>query len=104
MEWREVPLSVLPDVPGMLGGEERQFLYWYARDKYTGAGEIVELGAFLGQSASALAAGLAANPRCTDKSGRVHSFDRFGYEKSTSIPIHSREKSSTIVKRRNLRP
>ena len=82
MEWREVPVSVLPDVPGMLGGEERQFLYWYARDKYTGGGEIVELGAFLGQSASALGAGLAVNPRCTDKRGRVHSFDRFAYEKS----------------------
>jgi hypothetical protein len=82
MEWREVPVSVLPDVPGMLGGEERQFLYWYARDKYTGGGEIVELGAFLGQSASALGAGLAVNPRCTDKRRRVHSFDRFAYEKS----------------------
>jgi hypothetical protein len=108
MEWCDVPFSVLPDIPGMLVGEEQQFLYWYARDKYTGAGEIVELGAFLGLSSSTLAAGLAANPRCTDKRARIHSFDRFEYDKSfyaayLDEPLAEGADTLPIV-RRNLGP
>ena len=60
-----------PAPPGMLGGEERQFLYFAARDFYAGAGEIVDAGAFLGASAGALAAGLRDNPRVRDKFRRT---------------------------------
>jgi hypothetical protein len=60
---------------GMLGLEERKLLYHLARDIYTGAGAVVELGAFCGASTCCLAAGLRDNPRGADY--RVHSYDSF---------------------------
>jgi hypothetical protein len=64
----------------MLGGEERQFLYFAAREFYSGTGEIVDAGAFLGASALALAAGLRDNPRVRDKSRRISSYDVFEFD------------------------
>jgi len=77
--WRSVPLEAVPATPGMLGGEELQFLYFAAREFYSGSGEIVDAGAFLGASACALAAGLRDNPRVHDKSRRIFSYDLFEF-------------------------
>ncbi len=75
-----MPLEAMPTTPpGMLGGEERQFLYFAARDFYAGMGEIVDAGAFLGASAGALAAGLRDNPRVHDKFRRITSYDLFEF-------------------------
>jgi Methyltransferase domain len=60
---------------GLLGLEERKLLYHLARDIYTGAGDVVELGAFCGASTCCLAAGLRDNPRSAGR--RVHSYDCF---------------------------
>jgi hypothetical protein len=80
--WRAMPLVWLrhPHVPSMLTLEEMQLLYWLARDWYTGRGTLVDCGAWLGGSTSALCAGLADNPRVARKDGAVHAFDRFLYE------------------------
>jgi hypothetical protein len=66
-------------VPAMLGLEERQFLYHLGRDVYRGDGEIMDVGAFLGASACALAAGMRDNPRTFQRTRRIHSYDFFTY-------------------------
>ena len=63
--------------PTMLSAQELELLYTLARDHYTGRGEIVDGGAFLGGSTLALATGLRDNPTVTDRAGRVHSYDLF---------------------------
>jgi hypothetical protein len=60
---------------GLLGLEERKLLYHLARDLYSGAGAIIDLGAFCGASTCCLAAGLRDNPRVTGR--RLQSFDSF---------------------------
>jgi hypothetical protein len=72
---------VLPEevkhVKTMLSGQELELLYTLARHRYTGRGEIIDAGAFLGGSTLALASGLRDNPGTFGKEGRVHSYDRF---------------------------
>ena len=64
-------------VKTMLSAQELELLYTLARDQYTGRGEIVDGGAFLGGSTLALANGLRDNRRVQDKNGRIHSYDLF---------------------------
>lgn len=78
--WKDVPLEGISSTPGMLGGEELQFLYFAAREFYSGSGEIVDAGAFLGASALALAAGLRDNRRVEHKSRRIFSYDFFEFD------------------------
>ncbi|MGE7154637.1 class I SAM-dependent methyltransferase [Methylorubrum rhodesianum] len=62
---------------GMLGPREASLLYYLARDRFAGYGEIIDAGAFLGSSAYCLAKGLDENARVQNKSGRLHSYDLF---------------------------
>jgi hypothetical protein len=77
--WDSAPLAQLASVPGMLSGEELQFLYFVAREFYSGLGEIVDAGAFLGASAQAFAAGLENNPAVRHKAKRIFSYDFFEF-------------------------
>ena len=77
--WKTAPLDRIPTVPGMLGPEELQFLYHSAQRHYTGAGEIVDAGAFLGGSAAAMGAGLRDNPNVAQKTRRIYSYDFFEF-------------------------
>src|SRR5687768_3967310 len=52
---------------------ERQMFYWMTRDRYTGAGAVVELGCWLGAGTAALAAGL----RDRGRPARLVAVDRF---------------------------
>jgi len=63
----------LADLPALMHPAERQLLYNLARHHCSGRGEVVELGAFFGGSAAALAAGL----KDRGAAGRVRTFDRF---------------------------
>lgn len=77
-DWLRINLpDSLAGADAMLYPEERKLLYYSARDYYTGEGEIVDAGSFLGGSAICLSEGLRANPRVTNKAKRIHSFDRF---------------------------
>lgn len=71
-----LPLEVRT-VKTMLSAQELELLYTLSRDRYTGHGEIVDGGAFLGGSTLALACGLRDNRTVLDKQGRVHSYDMF---------------------------
>jgi hypothetical protein len=72
----ETPKVAL-DAIGMSRPMERTMLSWLAEVLYTGAGEVVELGAFIGASSASLGSGLARNAKVADKAGRIHVFDRF---------------------------
>jgi len=67
----------LTQVKTMLSAQELDLLYTLARDRYSGRGEIVDGGAFLGGSTLALGSGLRDNPSTLAKQGRVHSYDLF---------------------------
>lgn len=62
---------------GMIGAEERRMLYWLAAEYYSGAGVVVDAGAYLGASAFALAMGLAESRHAAAAQAVVHSYDRF---------------------------
>jgi len=78
---RPAESPTLPDelrqVKTMLSAQELNLLYSLARHSYTGRGEIVDGGAFLGGSTLALACGLRDNAQVDDKSFRIHSYDYF---------------------------
>ncbi len=75
--WRAatIPLEVL-NVTTMLSTAERALLYWLARDYYTGAGEIVDGGCFLGGSTLSLARGLIDGGHATERA-HIHVYDLF---------------------------
>lgn len=63
-------------IPTMLTTHEQDYLYSFAKSAYSGCGEIVDLGCWLGGSTVPLAQGLEKNrKRLIDK--RVHAYDRF---------------------------
>lgn len=74
--WRKVRLGQLRDagrVPAMLGREERKLYYWLTSHWMAGAGDVVELGTFVGGSTAFLASGHAA----AGHPGRIHAYDKF---------------------------
>lgn len=64
-------------VRSMLQIGERQALYHLAASTYTGEGEIIDAGAFVGGSAYCFGLGLHDNPNVANKAERIHSFDTF---------------------------
>ena len=62
---------------GMTSMEEQLFLEDYAQNEYSGKGEIVELGCWLGSSTISLARGLKANSFVKNKNQRLHAYDLF---------------------------
>lgn len=70
----------VPDSDGMISPQERAYFYGYARRLFTGRGDIVDLGCWLGATTISLAAGLTANPRARAQPRQVHAFDRFVWE------------------------
>ncbi|MGB5970943.1 MAG: glycosyltransferase [Spirulinaceae cyanobacterium] len=62
---------------GMTSMEEQLFLEDYAQNEYSGKGEIVELGCWLGSSTISLARGLEANSFVKNKNQRIHAYDLF---------------------------
>jgi hypothetical protein len=62
----------------MIVEEESSWLRNYATETYSGAGEIVDLGCFVGSTTIALAQGLRANPAA--KTAKIHACDCFRWE------------------------
>jgi hypothetical protein len=76
LPWRQMPFLEVFKRAGksLLSGYERQMCHWLAKEWYSGAGAIVDLGSFLGSSTVAFAAGLAERE---DSAGHVHAYDLF---------------------------
>jgi hypothetical protein len=70
------------DKLSMLSFEERAYLQQYAKHEYTGSGEIVDLGCWLGSSTIPLAIGLASNSKVEAKEERIHAYDIFIWRSS----------------------
>jgi predicted O-methyltransferase YrrM len=59
----------------MISTEEKRYLYWLGRSAWSGRGDVVEIGPWLGGSTVCLAAGMRASGH--DARGRLHVFDNF---------------------------
>ncbi len=62
---------------GMLSHEEGALLRCLAKEYYSGRGEIIDAGAFLGASSYCLAKGLEENAKISSKAGLIHAYDLF---------------------------
>lgn len=67
------------DIPGMITLEEKKY-YTYLPRFYSGKGEVVELGPWLGASTACLLDGLKQNPKFRGK--KLHVFDDFVWRPS----------------------
>lgn len=74
--WRKNEISARHTVPTMLSADELRLLRWATHRHFSGAGEIIDAGCFLGGSSMALAEGLSLNSSLSSKH-KIHSFDRF---------------------------
>lgn len=70
---------------GMTAIEEQIFLENYAKNDYSGQGEIVELGCWLGSSTISLAMGLEANLHVVEKNQRIHAYDIFVWSSAANM-------------------
>lgn len=71
-----------PEILGMISDNESAFLHYYASTKFTGIGDIVDLGTWLGSSTFSLAKGLAENRMALNKDKRIFAYDLFTWEES----------------------
>lgn len=62
---------------GMTSVQEQVFLQDYAHNEYSGKGEIIDLGCWLGSATISLAKGLEKNLKVTVKNKRIHAYDLF---------------------------
>ena len=76
--WRSIDVeSRVLTAKSLLSAEERKFLFYLAREYFSGSGSIIDAGAFLGGSTLALAKGLSKNSRQIQSLPRIHSYDQF---------------------------
>jgi len=67
-------------LPGMTTPQEQVYLRNYAAGTYSGTGEIVDLGCWLGATTLALAQGLHENAKVHQRQGRIHAYDLFTWD------------------------
>jgi hypothetical protein len=72
-DYLTVTVPEIVQVPTLTTQDERDYLYWLVKEKYEGAGAVVEIGTWFGASAYYLAVGL----RDSGKQGTLLCFDRF---------------------------
>ena len=70
------------NIIGMISPEERSFFFQWAKDSYTGQGEIADLGCWLGATTAALASGLFENYKVKTKKERIFAYDNFRWDVS----------------------
>lgn len=71
--------KLLDEIPSETSARERRFLYIFFSTIWSGEKDVIEVGPFLGGTTRAIALGMCANPKVTEKS-MLLTFDRFyGY-------------------------
>jgi hypothetical protein len=60
--WANVKFTFPSQLPTMISEEERRYLHWLGKSFWTGQGNLVEIGPWLGGSTYCLASGMAENP------------------------------------------
>ena len=81
---------------GMISEYERAFLHYYAQQKYSGTGEIVDLGTWLGSSTNSIAKGLSDNKKIQNKNKRIFAYDLFVWEESLTPHVANTEYENTF--------
>ena len=78
------PLEKAAPEFGMTCGNEQSFCREYARDLFTGAGEIVDMGCWMGATTVSFSKGLRDNRRLAadQRRKRIHSYDLFTWHSS----------------------
>jgi len=66
---------------------ERAYCHWYAKKLYSGQGEVVEIGSWLGHFVLALARGLGENANGRTALRGVHAFDLFRWEEWMNLGL-----------------
>lgn len=72
-----LPYYGINTVEGLTTKWEQGYLQWYCEKKYSGKGEIVDLGCYLGASTISEARGLDKNNKVEPKKHRIHAYDIF---------------------------
>lgn len=62
---------------GMTSGTEQAYIAKYGEEMYTGVGEVVDLGSWLGSTTIPLTNGLLRNPNFRGTGRKVHAYDLF---------------------------
>ncbi|RPH51032.1 MAG: hypothetical protein EHM85_08140 [Desulfobacteraceae bacterium] len=65
---------------GMTSPQEQEYFEHYTKKIYSGLGEVVDLGCWLGSTTIPLAKGLARRRQIIKKNKKIHAFDRFIWE------------------------
>lgn len=81
--WLDYDIRLPSSLPSMISPEEQAYLYWLGRDAWTGRGEALEIGPWLGGSTWCLAGGMMENPR-RDPASRLHVVDTFRWREFMS--------------------
>ncbi len=71
------PAAELDALPSEATPAERRFLYAFFAHLWSGSGDVIEVGPFIGGTTRAIATGMLANPRRTPQA-RLYTYDRFG--------------------------
>ena len=74
---------------GMTVKSEQTFCRHYARDRFTGAGEIVDLGCWMGATTIAFSKGLRKNLKLAPgkNQNRIHSYDLFQWHPTMNLNV-----------------
>lgn len=80
-------LDTATEIPGMISHNEKAFLQYYTAYVYTGIGEIVDLGTWLGVSSEMLAKGLSKNKMNINRNKRIYAYDKFIWDESLESKV-----------------
>lgn len=72
---------------GMTTKSEQEYIAAYGEKLYTGEGEIVDLGCWLGSTTISLASGLKKNPAFTGSKRKIFAYDTFTWYESMNEPV-----------------
>lgn len=73
---------------GLTSAQEQEYFEKYAREIYSGLGEIVDLGCWLGSTTISLAKGLSQRRNLVKVNKKVHAFDQFIWSKGMAPYYH----------------
>ncbi|MBL1210356.1 hypothetical protein [Geminocystis sp. GBBB08] len=72
---------------GMTSQEERSYVKYYAENDYTGQGEIVDLGCWLGSLTLPLILGLNNNKQVNSTDIKIHAYDLFRWKSWMNLEV-----------------
>lgn len=75
--YMKIKRSFSDEILGMTSKTEQEYFHKYARENYSGGGEVVDLGCWLGSTTIPLAKGLSQNPVFLKNPKKIYAYDLF---------------------------